>query len=369
VGTRHSGVIESCIYCPAPPDGEEHWLPRSLGAFKHNTMLRGRICRQCNTLLGQAVDNELANSGPTGMLRQALSVAGRSDKSKNAFEYKVSDAEPPIQAVSRQLGDGVVAPLQAFGMNPDGTLKMVQTRSLLVEKAEEKRHYVTFPKGWNADVLRLALSQRELQGARLVSCHVAPPETSDEFLAASTQILREVFGDIAGTPVYVTDLRGEVLPTEWGPIRFELSREYVRGVAKVGFHHFLWACPHVLGKEPEFGPIRRFIRYDEGELNHFVQRYSSLLDRVTVEQGGISNHVHVFAVRASATEILGHVHFFSGATGPDLPTFVVRIGARPENVPESWSRAHYARYFDQLVDGHAGELREMYSGKSSSQVT
>jgi hypothetical protein len=359
------GVLERCIYCVEPPDGEEHWLPRSLGTFQHNTMLKGRICRQCNNLLGRTVDNELANSGPTGMLRQALNIAGRSgDRRKNAFEYKVSRAEPPIQVVSRQLGDGAAAPLQAFGMNPDGTLNTVQMRSLYVETSEGKRQHVAFPKGWSTDVLRRALSERGLTGAKLLSCHVAPPETADEFLTASTPILRDVFQAIAGTPVYVTDLRGEVLPTEYGPIRFELSREYVRGVAKVAFHHLLWASSHVLGNEPEFEPVRRFIRYDEGEMDQFVSRHDSLLDRVSVEQGGISNHVHVFAVGASATEILSHVHFFSGAAGPDLPTYVVRIGSRPDCVPEGWSRAHLARYFDEPVGGHAGELREMYAERT-----
>jgi hypothetical protein len=32
-------ILAHCIYCTRPPDGEEHWLPRSLGTFRGNSLL------------------------------------------------------------------------------------------------------------------------------------------------------------------------------------------------------------------------------------------------------------------------------------------------------------------------------------------
>ena len=77
--TRSSKQISSCIYCPNQPDGREHWLTRGLGTFHGNTFLTGRICTLCNVDLGGTIDLELLRSGHTGMTRQVLGIAGRSD--------------------------------------------------------------------------------------------------------------------------------------------------------------------------------------------------------------------------------------------------------------------------------------------------
>jgi hypothetical protein len=56
-------VIASCIYCPKPPDGEAHWLNRSLGKFDGNTYLTGRISTPCKEDLGRTIDQALAREG------------------------------------------------------------------------------------------------------------------------------------------------------------------------------------------------------------------------------------------------------------------------------------------------------------------
>jgi hypothetical protein len=114
-----SGVLKlltQCIYCPNPPDGEEHWLPRSFGAFRGNTMLKGRICRACNERLGRVLDQELVRTGPTGMARQVIGIAGRAGQAAvNVFDYRASQVERPIQVESTSIGGGLSVPLQAIG--------------------------------------------------------------------------------------------------------------------------------------------------------------------------------------------------------------------------------------------------------------
>ena len=81
-------------------------------------------------------------------------------------------------------------------------------------------------------------------------------------------------------------------------------------------------------------------------LSHSLSAQASFF-RVSVGPENAEQVIHIIAVQASSATILSHVHFFSGATGPDLPTYVVRIGSRPGCVSEGRSRAHYARYFDE----------------------
>jgi hypothetical protein len=87
---------------------------------------------------------------------------------------------------------------------------------------------------------------------------VPPPETVDEFVGASRDIIRAVFGPFE-VDVYHSRLDGPVGPVEPTLLRFNLSPAFLRAVAKVAFHYFLWACPQIGGDEPEFSdlPSRR----------------------------------------------------------------------------------------------------------------
>jgi len=119
-------IIAHCLYCQNPPDGEEHWLPRSLGAFEGNTMLKDRICRSCNERLGRVLDLELARSGPAGLTRQLLGIEGRrSHERKDVFDYQASRIDRPIKANLANFGPDRDVPMVSVGQNLDGTLRMI----------------------------------------------------------------------------------------------------------------------------------------------------------------------------------------------------------------------------------------------------
>jgi hypothetical protein len=69
---RDAKTLSRCIYCPRPPDGEEHWLPRSFGAFRGNSLLKGRICTECNARLGRTFDHGRVDLGVSHELRDHL---------------------------------------------------------------------------------------------------------------------------------------------------------------------------------------------------------------------------------------------------------------------------------------------------------
>ncbi len=349
-------TLTRCIYCPRPPDGEEHWLPRSLGAFKGNSLLKGRLCKDCNIRLGRTIDQEFIRTGHTGLTRQLLGIAGRSGQpSANVFEYRASQLEKPIEAESASIVQGQLVPIQAIGRNADGTLKVVQQRTLTVSTTEGERLLV-FPRGWTATQLRDAAEARGLLGGKVIQAHAAPPETASEFVAASLDAIREVFGS-GPIDVYQTSVDAPSSETEYRRMRFNLSREYLRAVVKLAFHYLLWAYPTIGGDESEFGGVRGFVSEGNGDEREFLQRQDCLVDKSDLKNGA-DRDCHMFVAYANDNELLVTLHFFSQPVGPQFPSFAARLGARPPAMPAGWLRGHLADY-SVNIPGHAGELREL----------
>lgn len=351
-------TLRTCIYCANPPGGEEHWLNRSLGRFAGNTYLTGRLCTACNNFLGSTVDLELARTGPTGVLREVLNVEGRSkDARRSAFDYKASELEPPVQVFRAYQGTLEPVLEQALRRESDGTLVAARGRVLVIATPTGQRE-LRFPKGWQAEQLREAARRRDLLGGRLVSAHVPPPETAEEFVHASRGILRDVFGPFE-IDVYRTRADGPVGPVEPTLLRFNLSTSFLRGVAKIAFHYFLWACPQVGGDEPEFSELRAFVRHGAGEPSTFLGTSTSLVERTPVE-GGLGPDCHVFTSCSLGADLVVQTHFFSQSVGPSFPTFVVRLGRRPTGLGADWHTAHAAVY-EGGIAGHDGTLRDLLS--------
>jgi hypothetical protein len=290
------------------------------------------------------------------MTRQVLAVVGRSNQpSANVFEYRAAQLEKPIEADSASIVAGQLVPIQALGRNSDGTLKAVQQRTLTIVTTDGE-HVLVFPRAWGPTQLRAAAEARGLIGGRVIRAHAAPPETGKEFVAESLTTIREVFGS-GPIDVYQTSLDGPVAETEYRRVRFNLSREYLRAVVKVGFHYFLWACPWIGGDEPQFEAVRAFVRDGEGDEREFVQRHDCLVDRSAAKEG-VNPDCHMFVVFANERELVATLHFFSQPVGTEFPSFAVRLGTRPDAVPAGWRRGHIAAYSDGIT-GHAGELREL----------
>jgi hypothetical protein len=352
-------VIANCVYCSNPPNGREHWLNRSLGTFAGNTFLTGRICTPCNVKFGETIDRELVRTGHVGVIRQVLGIEGRaSHERKNVFEYKASQAEPPVQVF--RVDDGNLKPVfqDAVRRNPDGPMVSTLGRVLVIAAADGEQQ-LRFPRGWNEQQLRSAAEARGLLGGRPVWAHVAPPETVEEFVASAPDIIRAVFGPFE-INVYHSRLDGPIGPIEPTLLRFNLSPDYPRAVAKVAFHYLLWACPPIGGDEPEFSDLRTYIRDGIGDPSTFLHMSEGLVERIPAEDG-IGRDAHVFAGAALDADLVVQVHFFSQRVGPAFPTFVVRLGRRPDTLPADWRRAHVAAYTTGVA-GHDGTLKEIFFG-------
>jgi len=67
--------VGACIYCGAPADAKEHWLPSGLGRFKGYEPLLDRLCTPCNETLGRDVDEEFLRTGEIGFQRATYTLA------------------------------------------------------------------------------------------------------------------------------------------------------------------------------------------------------------------------------------------------------------------------------------------------------
>lgn len=355
--------LATCIYCLNPPNGKEHWLNRGFGTFVGNSYLTGRICTSCNRFFGETIDRELLRTGHTGMTRQVLGIKGRSKHvPKNVFDYKASNREAPIQVFKQREGKWSETFEQAIARNADGTLLALQARSLTVA-SDGQEYVVPFPIGWSEHELRGALQERGLLGAKVISAHVRPPETIEQFESRATDTLRAVFGQFE-IDVHVSQQGQNAPQIEPAVVRFNLNSQFFRGIAKVGFHYFLWATPQVGGDEAEFSELRQYIRDGVGEPHHFVNVVPSTVDRLPPETAGPGQDCHVFATFFDQRFMLVQLHFFSQSVGPNFPSFVLKLGSRPSELSQDWRRVHVAAY-NGGIHGHDGTLRELELDRDS----
>jgi hypothetical protein len=90
-----------CIY-PGPHGvmSEEHYLPAAFGNFQGYEPLRDRVCRPCNTHIGDRVETEFLRTGAIVFFRWLLGVSGRDGLPPSPF-YRRAAGMPPILMTGR----------------------------------------------------------------------------------------------------------------------------------------------------------------------------------------------------------------------------------------------------------------------------
>ena len=86
---------DKCIYCGKSKDFSiEHPLPFGFGEFAGFPVLKNRICKTCNSIIGR-IEEQLLRSGTEAFIRKYLGIRGRKkhDK-KNIFQTGSSGAKP-----------------------------------------------------------------------------------------------------------------------------------------------------------------------------------------------------------------------------------------------------------------------------------
>jgi hypothetical protein len=222
-----------------------------------------------------------------------------------------------------------------------------------VEDLGGTKHAVPLNLQWTVDVLRGALASKNLTDANLVEVYIDPDESARA---------RELLG-----PVF-PGFRAELFSRDGEPnlkrVRFEniLARPYFRALAKIALHYALKYVDVWRGTEPEFDPIRRFIREDRGDVDHFVTGTASFSPFVPPRSAPI-RWAHFVAVEAHADGVDGLLQFFVGPDADYRPFFwTVRLASVKVD-PAPLARGHMAVYDTAPQDSFDGELSELETGR------
>lgn len=253
VTNRYTNAV--CIYCGSTPaDAKEHWILRAMGRFKGYEPLLGRVCHGCDGELGRTVDETFCRVGPAALFRQAVGIKGRhSTQSVNPLHYGAVHREPPTRVrtwTDHEQHELLVEPILARGADHIQPL-----RQIVVEK-DGKRVPVPLADGWTSENIRVALEEREMLGARLLSVYCDESERE-----SVVGVLRDLFRPFS-VPCYnrtVSPLQDRADGISPVVASFIVDDDYYRAVAKMAFHYLLKWCPAITGREGEFAAVRRFI--------------------------------------------------------------------------------------------------------------
>jgi hypothetical protein len=340
--------MAKCIYCGAAADSNEDWLPRGLGAFKNMTFLKDRLCVECNNALGRDVDQDFVRTGPTGIVRSMLQIQGRSGRPPNTFHYKVMG---PVSTttVYRPSPNGEYDILGDPYTEKDGTGHVAPLRQLVFRKPDGHIVAVPFPPTYDGPRLAALLKERDVTGSELFEVYLGADEGPESI--EPRRVLTDAIGQFTVMAHY-----GEG-DSQKADVRFEagISAAYLRGMAKVGFHYYLWTSPIHTGGEFLFQPIRQFIRYGEGDWRSFIRLTAPHFIAPLAEGKAPIRFSHFLGVWKTGNTIVSAVQFFVGPNHVGPPSLIL-LGNTAKFIEP---RCHWVGYYGEKVDNYDGEIEQM----------
>jgi hypothetical protein len=352
--------MADCIYCGASADSKEDWLPRGFGRIKNITLLKDRLCRACNTGLGRQVDVELLRTGPTGLLKAVLKIEGRhGTPPPDPFLYRVMGPEAAsMMMMQPESVDHQV--LGSFYVADDGRAYVTPLRQLVFRKTDGSLVCVQFPSGYDAILLKRLIGERGLTDATLVEMWLEKHESHED--ESILKLVREAVGPFKEVEVFGG--QGSIGPRQNVLSSANISVAYIRGIAKVAFHYYLWTSEIHTGSELLFQPIRRFIQYGEGDWRNFVMLMAPPFIGELAQGYAPEHFSHFFMASKEHGYVISRVQFF---VGPDhvTPPALVLLGLTQRNFE---SRCHWVGYYGEKVDDYDGEIIEVKSRRALAQA-
>ena len=344
-----------CLYCPNPPDSPEHWLPRSLGEFGSEQILRDRVCGECNRLLGKQVDEEWIRTGPEGVLRRALGIEGRHGAATGNPHYFRASTDFPVQATNPDADEALPERNLLWETVPasDGELRAQLLEQLVLVK-DGHRISVPLNAQWNAATLRTAIANRGAEGGALVEVY-ADRATLEQM----RPLLREV---LPGFEAEWFERDGAGQQPRQLQFANHLREPYLRGIAKIAFHGALKLLPNLDGYAREFEHVRRWIRFGERPPQPFWRLVAQPILAGLGAGVVLRDWGHVVAVDSAYQTVSVKMQFFVGP-GVMPQTWVVLLGRNPARIAAAVSEARYFRYFGERRNGLDGDIQPVHAIK------
>jgi hypothetical protein len=257
---------------------------------------------------------------------------------------------PVLDAEHRVLAEGY---RDESGREASRPLRQVVVRTLAGDIA-----CVPFPRGWGDEQLRAAIQARRLEAAVPFEVYIDDDESIDpespRFFDPH-RILRAVFGPFREVTVYggVGERTVSTITVEAG-----INVGYMRALAKVAFHYFLWSFRVLRGDEPVFAGIRDLISTGGGNYRDFVDYDAPQFIPILRDSLVPARTSHYFFARLTKDSAESWVQFFVGPTHLTPPARV-RLATNPLGLHAEMFSCHQACFYDaesDQDDGHSGEL-------------
>lgn len=326
----------------APLSKKEHYLPRGLGNFKHDDRLVNRICKDCQVVFSKLEDLFLHNS-PEAFFRQMIGQVGRKKHRKKNIFYEPTHGISPLAILAKHpdddveilwelVSEGQCKPLnQIVIVGTDGTLRIP----------------------YRAGVLTIEGIRGQIERDKIGKVRNALLVTDDPAVTAELEALCKVLIP-AGTESDLPPLEdGAALE---GEMTAMISKDYLRAIAKVGFHFLLQYFPRFTGFEPEFDDIKRYIYSGESDRERVTitpEQFVLNLRQATLKQWG-----HLLSAQADERGIEARMQFFAGPVVQPL-IWRVEIGTNPAKTLGTEGMGQAFMYYQNVQGEHHGERYEL----------
>ena len=311
--------IIRCIYCNEERESsDEHYLPRCLGKFRGFEGLKNRICRDCNSEIGDLVERHFCRGGHVELYRKFFGIGGARRHTPSQPFTPSRTGSTPITLRAKLPGTDVPAAWEISS----GRQRVRLMSRLIVHDRAGSEHCIEINKAMmqDPDLLRNELSRLDADLEGEIQCLTGP---DTEEVNRLTELLAEVFPQKksrweqrgpSGSPF---------------PVRVELysGLPLARAMAKIGFHYFLKAFPECRGSELHFSGIRDFIKTGANargpaQIAQFIQMRSSTEDIVAPLELSSEWCGHILVAGMTQSRYYAWAEFFKGFGGPGLACFV-----------------------------------------------
>src|SRR5260370_19598685 len=229
----------------APLSKREHYLPRGLGNFKNDPRLMDKICNKCQVRFSQLEDVFLHNS-PEAFFREMVGRLGRKHhRKKNIF------SEPTMG----------IAPLAIVGKHPNEECEILwelvdegrcsPLKQIVVIGTDDSLRLPFRPGVWTVDKIQKLMKKTNVGRLRHAMFVSNDPSETEEMQQLCTALVPNGSDRDVALPADGIQMEGQMLAF--------ISGEYVRAIAKIGFHFFLQYFTRFTGFEQGFDAIKRFI--------------------------------------------------------------------------------------------------------------
>ncbi len=324
----------------APLSKNEHYLPRALGNFQGDERLVDRICNSCQGRFAQLGDIFAHNSAEAFFREMVGRVGRKNHRGKNIF-YEPTMGISPLTVLGKPEGFDFEI-LWELVTDAPGCRPMSQ---LVFIGRDGKSLQLPFRRGtMTVDRIRATLSERGIEGYQIVAISNAEDE-ADEMKVLTDELAPE--GKEGELPPLKDGVQME------GEMRAPISSQYLRAIAKIGFHFFLKHFTQFYGLESEFDDIKRFIYLGAAERS-IVSPLREPFVRELQRGGRMNRWGHLLSAECSEQGIEARVQFFAG---PQVEPIVWRvlIGRNPGRIIYKQAAGYAYLYFEDVGGEYHGE--------------